>query len=656
LAQVLTKEPDLSKVPARVRRLLGRCLEKDPKERLRDIGEVRYLLEEPAAERHSGPSRSRLAWSAAAALAIVAAGLGWVAWRATRPVERPLARLDVDLGQDISLAGGGNNGSTVAISPDGTRLAYMASLSGGPTRLFTRRLDQAQTTELRGTEGATGVFFSPDGQWLGFFASGRLNKISVEGGAVVPLAVMDTMIGASWGANGDIVVGHRYGPLHRVPSIGGTLAQVTELAKDEVTHMAPSVLPGGKGVVFVTGGVTNQVVSFSNHRRKILAQRGFSPRYLATSENAGHLIYVDQGTLFAVPFDPNSLEALGAPVPIFNEVAQANGSGFAQFDVSNEGTLVYRRSNNVRPLRTIQWVDSSGKTESLISTPGLYSFPRLSPEGERLALTVEDSHQTIGDIWVDDLKRGIMTKLTSGGNSWEPVWSPDGHHLVFGSNAPTPGLFWIRDDGAGQPQPLGSGEVREPSSFDPQGKRLAFSQPSGGPDHMVWVLPVSLDNDQLRAAGMPEPVPHTATRGNPVPMFSPDGRWLAYSADGSGRAEVYVQPASGQGQRIQISNDGGRFPVWSRASREILYRSRDQILVVSYSVTGDTFHPEKPRPWGKVDQMVKDATPAFDLTRDGKRLVVLAAATTSDPDKPEHEVVLLMHFFDHLRQRVPLPR
>jgi serine/threonine-protein kinase len=352
LAAVIHKQPEFGRVPPQVRRLLGRCLEKDPKQRLRDIGEARHLLEQPIVLAASESRLGIVATVIACTLAVIAAiaGLEW--WRATRPVEHQLIRLDVDLGPAVSLVGDSNNGNTVLISPDGTRLAYAASLAGGPVRLFTRRLDQTQATELGGTEGAAGIVFSPDGQWLGFFAGGRLNKISVVGGAVLPLAAMDTMVGASWGADGNIIVGHRYGALQRIPSGVGAQTQVTELRKGEVTHMAPSILPGGKGVVFVTGGVANQVASFSDGRTNTLEQRGFSPRYLATSKSAGHLIYVDQGTLFAVPFDPNRMETLGTPVPILYDVAQATGSGFAQFDVSNEGTLVYRRSNG--PLRTVQ--------------------------------------------------------------------------------------------------------------------------------------------------------------------------------------------------------------------------------------------------------------------------------------------------------------
>jgi serine/threonine-protein kinase len=654
LAAVIHKQPELERVPPQVRRLLGQCLEKDPKQRLRDIGDARHLLEQPIVLDAPQSRVGILVTVIACALAVIAAVAVWGWWRATLPVEHQLKRLDVDLGPDVSLVGDSNNGSTVLISADGTRLAYAASSRGGPTRLFTLRLDQTQATELRGTEGATAMVFSPDGQWLGFFAGGWLNKISVGGGAVVPLAPIDDMVGASWGADGDIIVGHRAGALQRVPLNGGGPRQVTGLRKDEVTHMAPSILPGGKGVVFGTQGpAPDQVASFSNGRTKTLEQRGFSPRYLATSKSVGHLIYVDQGTLFAVPFDPNRMESLGTPVPLFEDVAQATGSHFAQFDVSSEGTLVYRRSNAVLPLRTVQWLDETCKMEPLISEPGFYYFPRLSPDGKRLALSVSsDSRQTQTDIWIYDWQRNLTPHLTSGGRYSEPVWSPDGQYLVFHSSTSPPGLFWIRDDGAGQAQRLTTGD-EIPGSWHKE--RLAFSKLSPGAGGLVGILPVAFENGQLRTAGTSEPIPTNSMRGypNPVPVFSHDGRWLAY-ADGS---EVYVRLASGQGKRIQISNNGGRFPVWSRTSSELLYRSRDQVMAMSYSVAGDVFTPGKSRTWCRLDPAVQGVPQApFDLAPDGKHLVVIALAKTPVPTPPDHEVVLLLNFFDYLRQVVPIPK
>jgi Tol biopolymer transport system component len=254
-----------------------------------------------------------------------------------------------------------------------------------------------------------------------------------------------------------------------------------------------------------------------------------------------------------------------------------------------------------------------------------------------------------------------MMKLTSGGRYTDPVWSPDGHYMVFGSSGSLAGLFWIRDDGVGQAQPLlTTGDENFPSSW--WNNQLVFSQPSTTAEGLVRILAVTLDSGQLRTAGKPEPIPIGDNMGNigrnPAAVISPNGQWLAYAAGGSGRpVQVFVQPASGQGKRIQISGDGGQFPVWSRASNELLYRSRDQVMAVSYSVAGDVFTPlGKPRTWCKLEPAVQAVAAPFDLTLDGKRIVVLSLAKTPDSSKADHEVVLVLNFFDYLRQHVPIPK
>jgi hypothetical protein len=318
LAQVLTKEPDLTRVPMNVRRLLKKCLEKDPKKRLRDIGDAWELLGEPAA---TTPPRSRLGWIAAVVLAAIAVA-GW--YRATRPVEqplKPLVRLKVDLGSDVLLSLGTMLGPGVIISPDGTRLVYVSQ-----NRLFTRRLDQPQPTELAGTEGANAPFFSPDGQWIAFFAPEHLKKVSVEGGAAVTLCDAPLSAGGgSWGEDGNIIamLTAPAGSLSRIPSSGGVPAPVTQLAQGESVHRWPQVLPGSKAVLFTANGsavnfssANIEVMSLANHRRKTLVRGGTFGRY----SPSGHLLYLSRGTLFAVPFDLDTLEIRGTPVPVLEQV------------------------------------------------------------------------------------------------------------------------------------------------------------------------------------------------------------------------------------------------------------------------------------------------------------------------------------------------
>src|SRR5712692_2143921 len=357
LAAVLRQEPEWDRVPAKVRRLLKSCLEKDPKRRLRDIGDAwRQFEEAPEAE---PATRSRLLWAAAGALAVLLAVALWAAWRATRPVEQklqPLVRLDVDLGPDVSL--GSFAGADATLSPDGTRLVYVSQ-----GRLFTRRLDQPNATELAGTQGASEPFFSPDGRWVAFFAQDKLKKISVEGGAAIALCDAPYFLGGSWGEDGNIIAALGTNTrLSRIPSAGGAPTPVTELESGEATHRWPQILPGGKAVLFTASPTANafdgadiDVMSLADHRKKTLERGGTFGRYLPS----GHLIYVNRGTLFAVPFDLDRLEVRGTPSPVLNQVSYNATSGSAQLDFSQTGTLVYRSGGVAGGLVTVQWLDAA---------------------------------------------------------------------------------------------------------------------------------------------------------------------------------------------------------------------------------------------------------------------------------------------------------
>jgi Tol biopolymer transport system component len=654
LIEVATREPKWERVPAKVQRLLRRCLQKDPKKRLRDIGDAWELLEDApqVSAVAATPSRSRLGivtsiTTALFAVALAIAGWGW--WRATRPVDRPLVRLDVDLGPEVSLLA--TQQGSVVISPDGTRLAYVSSAPGGTASIFTRRLDQPKAAELPGTDGASRLMFSPDGQWVGFYAHSKLNKVSVEGGAVVTVSD-DPGAHASWGDDGSFVLEKVGVGLVRIPPGGGTPTPVTENSSSELTHAFPEILPGSRAVLFLAVPLPYdpdqariEVVSLVDRRRKVLVQGGTSPHYLLS----GHLVYASKGTLFAVPFDSDKLETRGTAISILDQVAFRPASAGADFDVSKEGTLVYRRGNGggESEMRTVQWVDGAGKKEPLRPKPGLYSNPRLSPDGKRLAFAVHEGANY--DVWVYDAQRDAMTRLTFGGGPYAaPVWTPDGKYVIFGS---LKGIYWTRADGASQPQLLTQSKNPQiPWSFTPDGKRLAYYEGSGSPQ--IWTLPLEEQGGQLKA-GKPEQFLKSQF-SEFAPAFSPDGHWLAYTSNESGKREVYVRAfppsASGQGGKWQISNSGGDWPLWSRNGRELIYKADDQLMSVSYSVTGDSFVPEKPRLWiAKLG-----GTDYYDLAPDGKRVVVLAPVESPEAAKPDHEVTFLFNFFDELRRRVPV--
>jgi serine/threonine-protein kinase len=449
----------------------------------------------------------------------------WSSWRADKPIDRPLVRLDVDLGADVSLPAPTSVGSSVAISPDGTRLAYA---SGSPTRLFIRRLDQSKAVEVPGTQGATGPFFSPDGQWVGFVSGGRANKISVEGGAVIPLTDVTNISCVSWSEDGSIVISAAR-KVVRIPPGGGPPETVAEVRQGELRLLASQVLPGGQAILLAADNpgpvdkTTIDVVTLADHERKALIQGGATPRFLSTANGVGHLVYVRGATLFAVPFDLNTRTTRGTAVPIADDVAHEQQAGVGQFDVSRMGTLVYRRATEgTSALTTLQRVDATGKREPLQAKPGMYSGIRLSPDGRQVAVSVSAGADQ--DIFVYDLERDVMTRLTFGGGQYvQPAWSPDGHYVVFASVGH--GIFQARADGASLPQALTHSQTfQSPGSFTPDGKRLAYFETFGG-GAQLWTVSLTEEGGHLKA-GTEERL-LKSNGDDSLPSFSPDGRWLA---------------------------------------------------------------------------------------------------------------------------------
>jgi Tol biopolymer transport system component len=571
---------------------LRRCLTKDRKQRLQAIGEARIALENPpgpatAPQSAAAPPRPNRIWPAVAAgFFLGLAALVPVAWTHFRekPEDRPLQRLDVDLGPDVALPLPVLQASDIAISPDGTRIVYTSGTTGQGQVLYIRKLDQAKAAEL--TKGMDPVF-SPDGQWIAFedSTSGQLSKISVDGGAVVRVtAVNATGFGVGWGEGAGFIMPQRGKGLARIGSAGGNPQALTELSQGEALHSYPKVLPGDKAVLFVSqaGGAdddskTIEAVTLAGHRRKVPVRGGTSPRYLPT----GHLIYTNKSTLFAVPFDLDKLEVRGVAVPLVSDIA-ASTNGVGQFDVSATGTLIYRKAGGAAVMNsTIQWIDPSGKRQPLVAKPGQYADLRFSPDGRRLALQIAEGGQT--DIWVYDIQRDAMTRLTSGASALAPPqWSPDGRWIAFSSFAG--GLSFTRSDGAIQPQPLLPGTVRQvPDSFSPDGKRLAYTEIAGAPQ--IWTVPLEEQGGQLKA-GQPEQFLRS-TSIEVAARFSPDGRWLAYFSSESGtKYEIYVRPfpppASGLGGKWQISNNGATgAPWWAHNGRELYYAQGDQLMAVA---------------------------------------------------------------------------
>ncbi|HEY1219484.1 MAG TPA: protein kinase [Bryobacteraceae bacterium] len=649
LAGVIGAEPDLTRVPAKLRRMLRRCLEKDPRKRLRDIGDVWELLdtaEAPAA------AESKRPWIAAAAATLLAVAGWFVAWRATRPAEYPLIRLSVDLGPDAVM---GLN-TTVAISPDGQRIVYPARGPDGKQQLATQLLDEAQPAFLPGTQGGADAFFSPDGQWICFFSGSQFNKIAVQGGApVLSGSVTAPVLGASWGAGDDLIVamGAAF-PLYRIPPDGGAPQRFTKLDAGDFSHRWPQVLPGGRAVLFSASPSPDswdngylEVASLKDGTSKIVQRGAYYGRYLP----GGYLAYVRQGTIFASKFDSGGLRVTGAPVPMLQDVAANPGTGGGQFDFSpgpsGHGIFVYMSGNSAAHAAKINWLDSTGGMQPLITAPGQYATPRLSPDGRRLAF-VKD-----GDIFVADSERNTITQVTFTGRAAIPVWAPDGKHIAFSLGGNAGGIGWIRSDGAGDARTLlETSGTATPWSFAPGG-RLAFFQRNAGTGLTVWTAPLNLSDPDRPQPGKPESAWH-AKGDDYLPRFSPDGRWIAYRSNESGINEIYVRPfPASRGGKLQISSGGGMYALWAGNGRELFYQTGDnRVMALDYKVEGDSFLPGKPHTW--YDQPLFYAgTSNLDLAPDGKRFVVLALPATAPGEKGTVHVTMLLNFLDELKRRIP---
>jgi serine/threonine-protein kinase len=666
LAAVVKEEPDLSKVPDYLRPAVEKCLRKDPRVRWRDIGDVRMALSEAAPGVKVQRPRSGF-WITVAALALALVASLVELWHVTRPVPQQVMRLDVDLGPEARFNLGSGVGTAfgptaifgpaVIVSPDGERVAFTCAGDNRKLALCTRQLEQTQSIRLAGTEDVHSMIFSPDGQWIGFSAAGKLKKIPVNGGTPITLCDAPNDRGIAWG-EGDFLVAaltSRSG-LVRVPSSGGTPQALNALTPGETTDRWPQVLAGAKAVVF-TAGIQNgnyenadiDVLSLKTGQKKILHHGGYFARYVPS----GELLYMHRGTLFAAGMDLGRLEVTGQPIPLLQDIASSSTNGGAQFDVSRSGTLVYR-SNRAAGNISIQWLDKAGKLEALSAKEGTYDWLRLSPDGKRLALVIRDGSNS--DIWVYDIERGTMSRVTFSGFNGYPVWSPDGEHLAYTSGEGL-NLWWTRADGSGQPKQLiQSKDVQVPESFSPDGKNLAFVEVSPDTDSDIWTVPLEGDVDHPEP-GKAQPFVRTSAFET-QPAFSPDGRWIAYSSSESGAYQVYVRPFPGAGGRSQISNDGGMFPMWSASGHELFYIAADQrIMAASYRAQGDSFVAEKPTVWCDPPQVfLPSASPLgrgnIDVAADGSRFAVLVASGDA-AQRPTGQVTFVLNFFEELRARVP---
>ena len=707
IVAVISKEPDWHALPpaaAVVRPLLVRCLKKDPKTRMRDIGEARLQIDDlitgsrdataVQGEAADTATSSRRVWpSAAAALAVGAFALGafvtWIAERPSAPASVVPVRFNLVLpdSRPFATTAGGRE---LAISSGGTHLAYIAGPVVGVTaglggQLVVRAVNELDVTPLRGITAARSPFLSPDGKWIGYSEGYTdLRKVSITGGPPITLCRTGTALrGATWGED-DTIVFATADPdtgLLRVAAAGGDVKVLTkpDRGRGEADHVFPSILPGSRAVLFtilpqvgMMDSAQIAVLDLESGRTKVLIRGGSSAEFVrasvtgpsAASGEPGYLIYAVPNSLRAVRFDPVKLEVLSDPVPLLEQVATSVGTGAAQFAVSRSGILVYVTGGvnavigGTGQMRPLVWVDRHGKEESIAAPSHDYASLRLSPDDTRVALDARDQQS---DIWVFDFARKTLTRLTTDPRiDGFPIWTPDGKRMIFeSSRTGTFNVYMQAADGPGAVEQLTkSTNQLWPLSLTPDGTRLVIHSGS----------PFEGDLDLLPLDGKSQPVPLMRTPFNEDHAeVSPDGRWLAYQSNESGRPEVHVRPFPDvNAGHWQVSPAGGAKPVWARNGRELFYFSGQALMAVPVQ-TAPTFSAGIPAklfegPYYFADLLGR----TYDVSRDGRRFVMiknpprLAAATsvgevrgTGDQPSTTANMVVVVNWQEELKQRVP---
>ena len=679
LAAVLKEEPDwraLPPAPVSLARLVRRCLRKDPQARLHDIADARLELEEALNESAALvlPVPGRRAWrlsrrsllvGGTAALLALAAILGaFQLGQRQRPVPVQ-SRFVVPLPAGYILEHG--PGPALAVAPDGRRLVFVGLQRGGGTQLFSRPLAEFEAAPLPHTEGATAPFFSPDGRWIGFYANGALHRVAVDGGTPLRIGEVPAVWSATWTADDWIVFAAAEPPhgLRRIPADGGAAEELTTARSEhgELQHAFPQALPGDRRLLFsilTTDGWQPALLELATREWRTVGRGapGATPAHFAAT---GHLVYaVSTGALVAAPFDPARGSTTGSPVALPERVQM--GRGGSSFALSSTGMLVYLPARTELPRRSLVSVDRDGRAQLLSPVRGPYAHPRLAADGRLLTYALET--ESGADVWTLDVQRGARTRLTNGGVNGFPLWTPDGAQITYQAAA-GPGrfsLFTHRLTAGGPPEPLladappgsgglpagmagllpgtmprpGSGNPHLPMSWSPDGQHLAFEERKPGAQRDIWVLPRGGD-----------PLPFVLTPFDEwAPAFSPDGQWLAYVSNESGRHEIYVQPYPGPGAKWPISTDGGTEPAWSPDGRELFYRRGDQMLAVPIA-TAPQFTAGAGRVLFEGAYDALEGARNYDISPDGRQFVMVR----SDPAEPRQRLYVAANWFEALESR-----
>jgi Tol biopolymer transport system component/predicted Ser/Thr protein kinase len=630
LAAVLTREPDLGRVPVRVRRLLQSCLEKEPRKRLRDVGDAWRQLEEAPAVVAPVPraKSSRWPWIAFAVAAAAAGAVSLMHFN-ERPTPAPVVRFT------ISPPDKGQFGAWLALSPDGKYLAFPARGEDLRIRLWLRSLDSPELKPIAGTDGASNsaVFWSHDNRTLVFQWQGKLRKVDIAGGPPQTLCdAPQTVLGGVWTADGAILFGTNNTGIQRVPASGGTPIAVTRVdaARRETFHTDPILLPDGRHFLYFRHSTLaeNQGLYVGSldakpeeqNLRQILAI-GFSPAYAPPRRRGEHgrLLFLREGTLMAQTFDAGRFELTGDATPLVPQVGSSLSRSFVS--VSPSGTLAWRSGGTA--VTQFEWLDRDGHAVGRIGEPGYNTDVALSPDGARLAYSRAAPGESTRQVWVVDVARGIQTRLTFlPQGAWSPAWSPDGRYLAYsGSN--TRGV-WVQESTAGnEPRELNAGVTATVSQWSPDGRYIIYTSALKGYD--VLAMPSPLAPGEVKAIA-PADSPFNEFHG----QVSADARWIAYNSDESGRPEIYVRPfppGDGRSGRWLISSGGGIQPRWRRDGRELYYIEGQKVMAVDVKSSGSAFEAATPHALFSSPAIFgAGATFQYDVTADGKKFVVVTPA------------------------------
>jgi hypothetical protein len=642
-------------VPTTVQRIVRRCLEKDSDARFESARDLAFaidnlMMDGPASTQSTSVAgssgRRAFAMSVLAGLAITIA-LGYAAWtrfvsRAAEPGSVAVRRFVFQPPANAPLFAP----FMFALSPDGTRLVYAARVAAG-SQLQKRRLDQLEVEPLAGSEGAFSPFFSPDGQSIGFFSERGIGRASVTGGAPVTIAEFPRQLGfmgASWGPDDTIMFTRIGSPLLRVPADGGMVMPLGELseAAGEIDHHTPFHLRDGTALLFGihAGRELFRVAARSlvSGEQRILVQDGFQPQYTAS----GHLVFARGSTLLATPFDSKRLAITGPEVALIENLATVLDSGLAAYSISDDGTLAYVPAPSPAG-RTLVWVDRKGRVAPAAMPPRAYFFPSLSPDGHRLAVQVADGRRS--DIWIHRFIDGAATRLAGEGLNSRPGWTRDGRHVTFSVRRGEDRFLFIQTvDGTTPAETLASSRRTDlwTGSWTQDEQALAF----------VDAPPTDIGDIKLlrRSGGAVEPlIAGPATERGP--SFSPDGRWLAYESNESGRFEVYLRPFPASGAPRQISTDGGGSARWSSDGREVFFMLARRLYSVPIR-TSPSLEIGPPRllfelPFGPTGGGV--GPPAWDVTPDGQRFIFVKPA---DDELAPRPIYVVENWFEELKRRV----